>query len=182
MTGVLLLREQRVSLDLHDPARIQERRDDEHGARRANVAEDLAVGASAFRGTCGVEQEGSRAHDMLRCGAGLAERGHDDLEAAPGLAVRVAGRIAAVRHYGAGAGNEDVTAVAHRPREADRLLVWRAGSDEPASHASSLARRWRKHFGRSRAGPRRSRLRVSSGTAMSSRPVGHGTSWCAGHP
>src|SRR6185295_17526655 len=139
MTGVLLLREQRVSLDLHDPARIEERADDEHGARRANAAEDLAVGAADFRCVYGVEQEGSRAHDMLRCGARLGERGHDDLEAAPGLAVRVAGRVAAVRHYGTGAGNEDVTAVAHRAREADRLLVGRAGGDETASHTSSIA-------------------------------------------
>ena len=68
-----------------------------------------------------VEEEGARADDVLRCGACLGERGRDDLEAAARLAVSVGGRLS-VGHHRARARDEDVAAVAHRPREADRLL------------------------------------------------------------
>ena len=146
-TGVLLLGKQRVSLDLDHPAWIEEARRRRawcsRGGRRANI--------SPWARPTSSQSAASRRKVRVRTtcsgrGARLGEGGDDDLEAAPRLAVRVCRRGAAVRHHGAGAGDEDVAAVAHRAREPDRRLEGRAGGDEAAIHTSSIARRWMKHF------------------------------------
>ena len=64
-------------------------------------------------------------------GARLAQRGHDDLEAAPRLHAGV--RVArAVRPDRRGARHEHAVAHAHGPADADLGLVGRAGGDVPA--------------------------------------------------
>ena len=59
------------------------------------------------------------AHDVLGTRTDLGERGHDDLEHTPGLAERIRGRIAPVRHDRRGPGHDDVMALDHRARETD---------------------------------------------------------------
>jgi hypothetical protein len=113
-TGVLLVRQQCFSLDLDDPAWIEETCGYEHGAGGPDVGEHLAVRSPDFFPVVDVQEKGSRADDVLGCGAGLREGRHDDLETAARLAVGVAGRIGSLGHDRARAGDEDVPAVAHR--------------------------------------------------------------------
>ena len=82
----------------------------------------------------------ARTNDVGERGAGLFERGADDLEAAACLTVGVLGRVGALGHHGGGAGHIDVLADTHGPREADDGLVRGAGGDEPALHVASIAK------------------------------------------
>ena len=112
-TGVLLLWEQCFSFDLDEPAWIEETCGDEHGAGGPDVGEHLAVRAPDFFPVVDVQEKRPRAHDVLGCGPGLGKGRHDDLEAAARLAVGVARWIGSLGHDRAGAGDEDVAAVAH---------------------------------------------------------------------
>ena len=91
--------------------------------RRADVSEDLSVGAADALEVVGPHQVDAGADDVRERGARLLEGGADDLEAAPGLAVGVLGRIGAVGHDGRGAGHVHVLADADGAREADDGLV-----------------------------------------------------------
>src|SRR6476469_229368 len=102
-----------VRLDFDQPARVEQRGHDQHRRRRLGLAEDLAVGAADLRPVLGTCQVDPRADDVLRACADLGERGHDDLQAAARLAVRVCGRFAAVGHDRRGAGDGDVVPHAH---------------------------------------------------------------------
>ena len=117
---------------------------------------------------------------LEQVGARFAEGGRDDLEATLRLAIRICGRGRAARHHGTGAGNEDVPAVADSPGEPDLRLVGRAGGDETPGHASSIARRWKTHFGRSTTGLHLSKRPVFCATARSSQRAEHGGTFCGG--
>ena len=87
------------------------------------VSEDLSVGAADALEVVGPHQVDAGADDVRERGARLLEGGADDLEAAPGLAVGVLGRIGAVGHDGRGAGHVHVLADADGAGEADDGLV-----------------------------------------------------------
>ena len=91
--------------------------------RGADVSEDLSMGAADALEVLGPHQVDAGADDVRERGARLIEGGADDLEAAPGLAVGVLGRIGAVGHDGSGAGHVHVLADADRAGEADDRLV-----------------------------------------------------------
>src|SRR3954464_4688406 len=90
-----LFAEERLGLDLDQPARVEEA-DDDPRRRGADVAEDLSVRAAGLADQRCVGDVDPCAYDVVRRRTGLGERGQDDLEAAPRLAVRVRGRVAAV--------------------------------------------------------------------------------------
>ena len=87
------------------------------------LSEDLSVGAADALEVVGPHQVDAGADDVRERGARLLEGGADDLEAAPGLAVGVLGRIGAVGHDGRGAGHVHVLADADCAGEADDGLV-----------------------------------------------------------
>src|SRR5262245_3984985 len=100
----------RVHLDLEQPARIDER---VHGHGRVHgpdVAEDLCVRPRHLVEVGGRRDEDARAHDVLEPCAELLQRGTDDLEAAAGLAVGVRRGIGVAGHGRRGAGHVYVLA------------------------------------------------------------------------
>ena len=110
-------------LDLDEPARIEQPAGEKRCVRRADISEDLSVGAADALEIVGPHQVDAGADDVRERGARLLEGGADDLEAAPGLAVGVLGRIGAVGHDGCGAGHVHVLADTDCAGEADDGLV-----------------------------------------------------------
>ena len=86
----------RLRLDLDEPSRVEQLRDD-RGRRRAGAAERIAVGARDLGDQLGRGDVDPRADDVVEGGAGLAQRGRDDVDAAARLLVRAVGRIGVVR-------------------------------------------------------------------------------------
>src|SRR5450759_4900527 len=81
-----------LRLDLDPPARIEQAGDDDHRARRANLAEDLPVDAPDRLPVGPVDEICARSDDVGRTSAELGQGGEDDREAAArlGRGIRVA--------------------------------------------------------------------------------------------
>ena len=86
------------------------------------------MGAAGLLPIAHVLQKQPRAHDMLAFAAGFFDGRLDDLKAAFGLAIEIAGTSgAAAGQERRGAGNGNMRPYAHRARKADLRLVYRAG-------------------------------------------------------
>src|SRR5437762_4368083 len=108
-------------LDLHEPARIEQRRDDARGGR-SDVRERLAVRAPDVVDEGGGSDEDPGAHDVVEGRARFGEGALDDPEAHARLLVRRLRRIGVTRHDRRGTGDPDLVADADRPRVADAIL------------------------------------------------------------
>jgi CubicO group peptidase (beta-lactamase class C family) len=129
----------RVSLDLDEPARIEEA-DDNACHRRLRIAERLAVRAAGLRDQLWARDVYARAHDVIERRARFGERLTDDLEAALRLSVCIRRRVCVPGHDRRGPRNPDVPAGDNRARVAEAVLEDRAGRDPPSLHATSIAR------------------------------------------
>src|SRR4051794_27881639 len=76
----------RVRLDLDEPARVEQRGHD-CGRGRGGGAENLEVRSPHADDVTGIRDEDARPDHVLRRGVELGERGGDDLQAAAGLSV-----------------------------------------------------------------------------------------------
>jgi hypothetical protein len=112
-----------LGFDLDEPAGIEQPSGEKRRVRRADVSEDLSVSTADALEVLGAHQVDTGADDVRERRARLLEGGADDLEAAPGLAVGVLGRIGAVGHDGRGPGHVDVLADPDGAGKADNGLV-----------------------------------------------------------
>src|SRR5215472_657318 len=129
-SGRFLSGKHRLGFHLDAPPGIEQLLDDDHGGSRSNVAEDLAVSSADLLPIPGVGEVYAGADDVLEAGAGVEERGLDELEAGAGLF----GSRETVRADGAGAGDVDNVADAHGARETDDGFVGRCTGDVRAGH------------------------------------------------
>src|SRR5688572_10003443 len=98
--------------------------------------------AARFLPTRHVLEVDPSAHHVLEFAAGVFDRFLNDLETAPGLAVKVARRRhATTRRDRRGTGHRDMRSDAHRARKADLRLIDRTGRNElPLHHCTRLLR------------------------------------------
>ena len=119
-------RDDRLGLDLDEPARVEQlgRR------RRSSPAAPCAKASRCARPTAsmslGARDVDPRADDVVEARAGLAERALDDLEADARLLVGVVGRVGVARHDRRRAGDPDLAA-----RRARRASSRRAPRTRP---------------------------------------------------
>src|SRR5262245_40917183 len=125
-------------LDLHEPARIEQRRHDP-GRRRSRRCERLSVRAADLVDEARVADEDSSADHLVEARACLGERPFDDREADTRLLVGRVGRVCILGHDRRGTGHPDAVADADGARVADALLEDSSRRDVLPLHAGSVA-------------------------------------------
>jgi len=119
-----------VQLDFHAPLRIEKLSDDDHGSRRADVFEELAVNAAYGLPVVGVGEVDAGADDVFEGRAAAGEDFCGDFEDAASLGFYVCFICA----DWAGAGDVDGVANAHGAGEADDGLEGGASGKVLAGH------------------------------------------------
>src|SRR5580698_9536521 len=123
-----LFGDDRVGFDLDEHLGLKQPGDDDHARRRADRAEEFAVGARDVFAEGDVGDVGARADHVGELRAGLRERGFDVADGLESLRVGIA--FADELSVGIpchGAGDAHVRADAHRARKSNDRLPRRAG-------------------------------------------------------
>ena len=134
--------EDRLGLDLHPPARIEQAGNDNHRARRADLAENLPMDATDRLPVFPVDEVRARPDDVGRTPAELGQGGEDDREAPARLGRRI--RIArSVRPDRGSAADEDPLSDPDGATEPDPRLERRSRRHPAALDGREVSRELR---------------------------------------